>query len=99
VVANRVTKQNPAHYLLLMDCLMWLPRYYFQRVHSKSTVEGGIMVNIDLSPDEKKVLVEVLTTCISNLRMEICDTDRKDFREEIKERKELLMKVVDALQE
>jgi len=78
---------------------MWLPRYYFQRVHSKSTVEGGIMVNIDLSPDEKKVLVEVLTTCISNLRMEICDTDRKDFREEIKERKELLMKVVDALQE
>ena len=82
-----------------MDCLMWLPRYYFQMVHSKSTVEGGIMVSIDLSPDEKRVLVEVLTTCISNLRMEICDTDRKDFREEIKERKELLMKVVDALQE
>lgn len=57
------------------------------------------MVNIDLSTDEKKVLVEVLTTCISNLRMEICDTDRKDYREEIKERKELLMKVVAALQE
>ena len=78
---------------------MWLSRYYFHKAHSKSTVEGGIMVNIDLSPDEKKVLVEVLTTCISNLRMEICDTDRKDFREEIKERKELLMKVVAALQE
>jgi hypothetical protein len=62
-------------------------------------VEGGIMVKIDLSPDEKNVLVEVLTTCISNLRMEICDTDRKDFREEIKERKELLLKVVDALQD
>ena len=57
------------------------------------------MVSIDLSSDEKRVLVEVLTTCISNLRMEICDTDRKDFREEIKERKELLMKVVTALQE
>ncbi len=57
------------------------------------------MVQLDLSTEEKTVLVEVLTTCISNLRMEICDTDRKDFREEIKERKELLMKVVDALQD
>lgn len=55
------------------------------------------MIQIDLSPEETKVLEEVLTTCISNLRMEICDTDRKEFREEIKQRKELLMKIVDAL--
>lgn len=83
-----------------MDCLMRLSRYYLYIIHSKrSTVEGGIMVQIDLSPDEVEVLVEVLNTCISNLRMEICDTDRKDFREEIKERKELLMKVVEALQD
>ena len=57
------------------------------------------MVQLDLSPEEKKVLEEVLTTCISNLRMEICDTDRKDFRDEIKGQKELLMKVVDTLQD
>ena len=57
------------------------------------------MVKLDLTPEEIKVLVEVLTSCISNLRMEICDTDRKDFREEIKERKELLMKIVETLQD
>jgi hypothetical protein len=60
-------------------------------------VEGGLMVKIELTSEEAEVLVEVLTTCISNLRMEIADTDRKDFREEIKERKELLKKVVESL--
>jgi hypothetical protein len=55
------------------------------------------MVKIELTSEEAEVLIEVLTTCISNLRMEIADTDRKDFREEIKERKELLKKVVESL--
>ena len=78
---------------------LWGFHVIILKEYTVSTVEGGIMVQLDLSPEEKKVLEEVLTTCISNLRMEICDTDRKDFRDEIKERKELLMKIVDALQD
>ena len=60
--------------------------------------KGGLMVQLDLTPDETKVLIEVLSACISNLRMEICDTDRKDYRDEIKQRKEILLKVVEALE-
>ena len=57
------------------------------------------MVQLNLSPEEQNVLIEVLTACISNLRMEIADTDRKDFRDEIKVRKELLKKIVESLQQ
>ena len=78
---------------------LWVCHVIILVEYTVSTVEGGIMVQLDLSPEEKKVLEEVLTTCISNLRMEICDTDRKDFRDEIKGQKELLMKVVDTLKD
>ncbi|MBN2298210.1 MAG: hypothetical protein JXM72_06425 [Deltaproteobacteria bacterium] len=57
------------------------------------------MVQLNLSPEEQEALIEVLTDCISDLRMEIADTDKQDFREEIKVRKELLKKVVDALEQ
>ncbi|HOO47069.1 MAG TPA: hypothetical protein PLM29_12610 [Deltaproteobacteria bacterium] len=57
------------------------------------------MVQLNLSSEEQETLIEVLNDCISDLRMEIADTDKQDFREEIKARKEVLKKVVDALEQ
>jgi len=56
------------------------------------------MVQLDLTPEEQQVLVEVLNTAISNLSMEIADTDRKDYRDVLKTRKEALSKAVQGLQ-
>jgi hypothetical protein len=57
------------------------------------------MVQLDLSEEERQILLEVLETALSDLRMEIADTDRMDFREMLKERKAVLSKVIEALQE
>ena len=52
------------------------------------------MVQIELSPTEAQVLKMVLKNYLSDLRMEIADTDSMDFREKLKARKMLLRKVV-----
>jgi len=55
------------------------------------------MIHLDLNTDENKILASVLETKLSDLRMEIADTDRKDFRDLLKERKAVLLKALDAL--
>ena len=57
------------------------------------------MVTLDLDPDERQILKEVLESYLSDLRMEIADTDRMDFREMLKERKEVILKAVRSLEE
>lgn len=52
------------------------------------------MVHIDLEPTEAQVLKMVLESYLSDLRMEIADTDSMDFREQLKARKTILRKVV-----
>lgn len=52
------------------------------------------MVHIDLDPTEAQVLKMVLESYLSDLRMEIANTDSMDFREQLKARKEILRKVV-----
>ena len=52
------------------------------------------MVHIDLDPTEAEVLKMVLESYLSDLRMEIADTDSQDFREKLKARKMTLRKVV-----
>lgn len=52
------------------------------------------MVHIELEPTEAEVLKMVLESYLSDLRMEIADTDSKDFREQLKARKLVLRKVV-----
>ncbi|UCF30946.1 MAG: hypothetical protein JSV26_00485 [bacterium] len=54
---------------------------------------GG--VSIILTPEEREILVDVLDTCLSDLRMQIAHTDRQNFRDMLKERKKVLMKVRD----
>ena len=56
------------------------------------------MINLDLTKEEKDILTTVLESYLSDLRMEIADTDRMDFRESLKKRKDVLKKVLEALQ-
>lgn len=56
------------------------------------------MIQFDLSEEERQVLLEMLESALSDLRMEIADTDSMDFREMLKGRKEVLKKVIAALQ-
>lgn len=55
------------------------------------------MVHLELTPDEAETLGMVLDSYLSDLRMEIADTDRLEFREMLKERKAVLNKVLEAL--
>jgi len=54
-------------------------------------------VRIELTAEEAAVLKETLDSFLSDLRMEIADTDRMDFREGLKRRKALLMRVQESL--
>jgi hypothetical protein len=55
------------------------------------------MHTLELSSEEAYVLRETLQSFLSDLRMEIVDTDRKDYRDQLKHRRELLERVVEAL--
>lgn len=55
------------------------------------------MVQLDLSEEDSHVLLSVLESYVSDLRMEIADTDSFDFREGLKGRKAVLNKVIEAL--
>jgi hypothetical protein len=56
------------------------------------------MINLELTKEEKDILAMVLESYLSDLRMEIADTDRMDFRASLKKRKDVLKKVLETLQ-
>ena len=55
------------------------------------------MISLDLNSDEQQILVEVLENYISDLTMEISDTDRLEFREMLKSKRRAVVKVINAL--
>ena len=55
------------------------------------------MLNLDLSPPEQALLREVLETAVSELGTEISGTDAKAYRDDLKDRREVLLKVIAAL--
>ena len=57
------------------------------------------MVQLDLTQHERDELVNVLRDSLSDLRMEISATDGMEFRDALKQRKEVLHKVLSALGE
>lgn len=56
------------------------------------------MIQLDITKEEKDVLLGILENDISDLRMEIADTDNMDFRGALKKQKEVLKKVLEILQ-
>jgi hypothetical protein len=55
------------------------------------------MVTIALTDEEAVLLGEILEDCLSDLRMEIADTDAMDFREMLKSKKEYLTRLLPRL--
>jgi predicted transcriptional regulator len=56
------------------------------------------MVRIDLTQPEAVILRDVLENYVSDLRMEIADTDSMDLREELKGREALLKHLIGRLE-
>ncbi|HHH35435.1 MAG TPA: hypothetical protein ENK48_01235 [Gammaproteobacteria bacterium] len=55
------------------------------------------MIHLDLTTEEQEVLKSTLESYLSDLRYEIADTDAHDFREQLKARKAVLEKILDAV--
>lgn len=57
------------------------------------------MRTIDLSPEEEQLLEETLDYTLSDLRMEIADTDSSAFKEKLRGRKETLNSILSKLKQ
>jgi len=55
------------------------------------------MVQLHLEPTEAEILRMVLESYLSDLRMEIANTDSMDYREKLQERKSTLRKIVNEM--
>ena len=55
------------------------------------------MVQIVLTAEEAALLSEILTSYLSDLRMEIADTEAMDFRESLKQREVFLKRLLHTL--
>ena len=55
------------------------------------------MKNISLNEEEIEALVTLLEGSLRDLSYEIADTDRMQFRDQIKARRDLLAKILDDL--
>lgn len=56
------------------------------------------MIQLNLNEEERQTLLYMLENCISNLKEEIHETDRADYKEMLKHRKEVLRKLWLAMQ-
>lgn len=57
------------------------------------------MITIELSQTEIAILMDMIDTCISDLHSEIHHTDSFDFKEILKQRKEVLSKLRNQLEQ
>lgn len=57
------------------------------------------MMRLELDDEQREVLAETLDSFLSDLRMEIADTDRMSFRDMLKRKKAVLTGLLDTLRE
>ncbi len=55
------------------------------------------MIQLNLSEDEMLVLKDLVETCLTDLREEIHSTDNLDYKEMLKKRKEIVIKLQQAI--
>ena len=55
------------------------------------------MIQLHLEEEERMILLQLLDTCISDLRVEITDTDNINYKDMLKERKQVLIKLQQSL--
>lgn len=56
------------------------------------------MVRIELATNEASMLREILESFLSDLRMEVANTDQMDFREQLKTREVFIKSLLTRLQ-
>jgi hypothetical protein len=56
------------------------------------------MVKLELAGEQAGELAEILRSVLSDLRMEVANTDRKDWRDVLKRREQFLNEVIARLQ-
>jgi hypothetical protein len=66
-------------------------------VHEQDGSRRTSMIHLELTDDEAKVLREALDFYLSDLRMEVADTDRQDFRNRLKQEETTIKKILGAL--
>ncbi|MEJ2566378.1 MAG: hypothetical protein P8164_08800 [Gammaproteobacteria bacterium] len=57
------------------------------------------MIHLDLDETERNVLMETLENYLSDLSYEIADTDQFDYREQLKAKRAVLNKILDAVKQ
>ncbi|MCK5573920.1 MAG: hypothetical protein KAJ12_14215 [Bacteroidetes bacterium] len=63
--------------------------------HSNNLIEG--MMAEQLTPEDLELLQDIIEEYISDLRMEIQETDSYDFRQGLKQKKEALKRILRTL--
>ena len=56
------------------------------------------MIHLDLTADERELLANTLSTCIADLRTEIRDTDRREYKDDLKQREIVYKKLLAPLE-
>jgi hypothetical protein len=54
-------------------------------------------MTFDLAPQDKEIIVDVLQTALSELSMEIADTDLLAFRQDLKRRRAAITRAIEAM--
>jgi len=54
-------------------------------------------MQLSISEEDARILRDVLNEYVSDLRIEIADTDQMDFREKLKQREQVLKRCIDGL--
>jgi hypothetical protein len=65
--------------------------------NSQDGVQENNMIRLELSDEEATVLREALEFYMSDLRMEVADTDRQDFRNRLKQEEAVIKKILGLL--
>lgn len=55
------------------------------------------MIELNLTNQEQEILINLLETCISDLRGEIIRTENVEYKAQLKIRKNVLLKLLDVL--
>lgn len=64
---------------------------------ARSSVQKEAVMPIDLSAEERTILRQVLDESLSELRLEIASTERLSYRDELRLRKVVIVKVIASL--
>jgi predicted transcriptional regulator len=61
--------------------------------------EDMLHLEFDITEEEKNILTNTLEKYLSELRMEIADTDAEDYREKLKREKRFIYRFLEKLEE